>query len=299
MTKEQLEKRIRKQAGDLIYCWLRDSDKQYLGKNANVLLDKRDRQVAYLKGLAYAVSGASEEDIYAWILDEIKNTYQQIKNPATGQWENATPRLIIAALMVGETVKGKNWKKGIYGVQPQNAKVGITDMTGLSLGNLTSGNYDVVDTSWSKSYSVGNIYPNYDFSVSSYKPASVSLVDTSYSYVNNFKLNTTTGKYDLATVSNGSETITTDGTQLSWKDQPLWDNIANCAANIQGLINGMAEFLSGLTAADALVPAQVNDGWVAPSGAVPGSTNAGVSTGLLIGGALLAAGFISNDTKRK
>lgn len=98
MTKQELETRIRRQAGDLIYCWIYDSDIQYLGKNANAIISKRNKQLAYLKGLAYGTVGVNEDDIYAWILDEIKNTYQQIKNPATGSYDPATPRLIMQLL---------------------------------------------------------------------------------------------------------------------------------------------------------------------------------------------------------
>lgn len=304
MTRSELETKVRQQAGDLIYCWLLDEDYQYLKEyRPEILFDKRDKQLSYLKGLAYAVTGGGsakdevESQIFEWVKDEIRKTYQQIRNPKTMVFEDASPRLVIAALMVGDTVRGKNWKQGIYGC----SKVGAvgTDMTALSLGNLASGNAPLVDTSWSQQYQSYKVVPQYDLSISQYQPTEVSLVDTKYNYVNNWGLNKETGLYEFKSVSDGNITLGADGAKVSQNQLELWTNVTNAIKQIQGLVNGFAEFLSGLTAADALMPAQVNDGWVAPSGAVPGSINAGVSTGLLIGGALLAAGFISNDKKRK
>lgn len=294
MTKQELEKRIRRQAGDLIYCWLYDSDKQYLGKNANLLLGKRNKQIAYLKGLAYAVVGAREEEIYSWILDEIKNTYQQIKNPATGSYEPATPRLIIAALMLGETVKGKNWKKGIYGCKVGNA-------TGVELSTLVSGdvNYVTIDQ---QSYSGGGNtlgIPTFDLEVSSSLPATYSLANVDANLVNNYQLNPDTGLYELSSVSDGTTTLEANtGTLLSTSDQTLWTNITNCLGQIQELISSFATFLSGITAPEALAPVQVKDGWVEPEKNSE-STLLSAGTGLLVGGAVLAAAFLTNDKKRK
>lgn len=295
MTKAELEKKIRRQAGNLIYCWLYDSDKQYLGKKANLLLSKRDKQVAYLKGLAYAVAGAKEEDIYSWILDEIKNTYQQIKNPATGSYEPATPRLIIAALMLGETVKGKNWSKGIYGC----SKVGNVDTPVVSYDTVTSGRLEYV--SLDGNYGMGSsqqlVVPNYDLSVSNSQPASVSLVDTMDNIVNTYKL-TSDGGYKLDTVSDGTTTKTVNGNTITPKDQAYWDNISNILGQVQGLISQFATFLSGITAPEALSPLQVEDGWVEPEKKSESTLLSG-GTGLLVGGAVLAAAFLTNDKKRK
>lgn len=299
MTRSELELKVRQQAGDLIYCWLLDEDYQYLKEyRPEILFDKRDKQLAYLKGLAYAVTGGGsakdevESQIFEWVKDEIRKTYQQIRNPKTKVFEDASPRLVIAALMAGDTVRGKNWKQGVYGC----SKIGAvgTDMTALSLSNLASGNAPLVDTSWTKTYQAYNVVPTYNLKISEYQPTSISLVNTKYNWVNNWGLNQETGLYDFRSVSDGNITLGADGAVVARNQQELWTNITNAIKQIQGLVNGFAEFLSGLTAADALMPAQVNDGWVAPSSAVPGSSNAGVPTGLLIGGALLAAGFISN-----
>lgn len=299
MTRSELELKVRQQAGDLIYCWLLDEDYLYLKEyRPDILFDKRDKQLAYLKGLAYAVTGGGsakdevESQIFEWVKDEIRKTYQQIRNPKTKVFEDASPRLVIAALMAGDTVRGKNWKQGVYGCSKVGA-VGV-DMTALSLSNLASGDAPLVDTSWTKTYQNYNVVPTYNLKISQYQPTGISLVDTKYNWVNNWGLNPETGLYDFKSVSDGNITLGADGAIVAQNQQELWTNITNAIKQIQGLVNGFAEFLSGLTAADALMPAQVNDGWIAPSSAVSGSSNAGVSTGLLIGGALLAAGFISN-----
>lgn len=292
MTKAELEKKIRLQAGNLIYCWIYDDDKQYLGKKASVIIAKRDKQIAYLKALAYAV-GIKEELIYEWILDEIANTYQKIKNPATKQWETATPRLIIAALMLGETVNGKNWSKGVYGC----SKVGNVDTPTVSQEIVTSGRMEYV--SLDGNYGMGSsqlVVPTYDLSVSNSQPASVSLVDQMDNIINTYKL-TSNGEYKLDTISDGTTTkVAGTGQTLTVKDQAYWDNIANIIGQINGLINTFATALSGITAAEALTPLQVEDGWVEPvdtkdSGLLTGST------GLLLGGAVLAGAFLLNKKK--
>lgn len=296
MTKQELEKRIRRQAGDLIYCWLYDSDKQYLGKNANLLLGKRNKQIAYLKGLAYAVAGTKEEEIYSWILDEIKTTYQQIKNPATGNYEPATPRLIIAALMLGETVRGKNWANGVYG-----CKVGNTDLT-QSKATIIGGGAPMVELNGTTSFNLtGSQYDSqmtFDFSKSTSEPAMISTIDKLNKTVNNWTLNTETGDYDFATVSNGVTTLSANKTQVSASQQDLWANITNACQQIQELISGFATFLSGITAPEALTPVQVQDGWVEPEKKSESTLLSG-GTGLLVGGAVLAAAFLTNDKKRK
>lgn len=297
MTKQELETRIRRQAGDLIYCWIYDSDIQYLGKNANAIITKRNKQLAYLKGLAYGTTGVKEDDIYAWVADEISKTYQKIKNPATLQYENATPRLIIAALMLGETVKGKNWANGVYG-----CKVGNTDLT-QSKATIIGGGAPMVQLNGTTSFNLtGSQYDsqmNFDLSKSTSEPAMISTIDKLNKTVNNWTLNTETGDYDFATVSNGVTTLSANKTQVSASQQDLWTNITNACQQIQGLISGFAEFLSGITAPDALMPVQVEDGWVEPE---PESNSGGSlksSTGLILGGSLIASAFLLNNKKKK
>lgn len=295
MTKQELETRIRRQAGDLIYCWIYDSDIRYLGKNANAIISKRNKQLAYLKGLAYGTVGVNEDDIYAWILDEIAKTYQQIKNPATMQYETASPRLIIAALMLGETVKGKNWSNGVYG-----CKVGNTDLT-QSKATIIGGRAPMVQLNGTTSFNLtGNQYDSqmtFDFSKSTSEPAMISTIDKLNKTVNNWTLNTETGDYDFSTVSNGVTTLSANKTQVSASQQDLWANITNACQQIQGLISSFAEFLSGISAPEALTPVQVKDGWVEPEPESSGLLTS--STGLILGGSLIASAFLLNSDKKK
>lgn len=295
MTKNELEKNLRRQAGDLIYCWLQNDDFQYFGNKANILRAKRDKQIAYLKGLAYAVSGVKEYEMYDWIKDEIKKTYQQIKNPATGVYEPASPRLIIAALMLGETVKGKNWQKGIYGCKVGNV-ANYVELPTYSLEELSTGNVDYVSLDrMNVNGNTSSVNPTYDLSVSQSSPASISLIDKMDNIINTYQL-TSDGNYQLNTISDGSTTVeASTGKEIKADNQTLWNNINNCIGQIQSLINGFATFLSGITAPEALAPVQVQDGWVEPEK----SSSLSSSTGLLVGGAILAAAFITNDNKRK
>lgn len=302
MTKQELETRIRRQAGDLIYCYLQDDDFQFFKKGADILRAKRDKQLAYLKGLSYTVPGYSsdkiEEDMLkTWIPNELATTYQKIKNPATMQYENASPKLIIAALMLGETVKGKNWANGVYG-----CKVGNTDLT-QSKATIIGGRAPMVQLNGTTSFNLtGSQYDSqmtFDLSKSTSEPAMISTIDKLNKTVNNWTLNTETGDYDFATVSNGVTTLSANKTQVSASQQDLWANITNASQQIQGLISSFAEFLSGITAPAALTPVQVKDGWVEPE---PESNSGGSlksSTGLILGGSLIASAFLLNNKKKK
>lgn len=296
ITAKELEKRIRLQAGDLIYCWLYNSDAPYLGNKSKILLSKRDKQVAYLKGLAYGTPGVNETDLYSWILDEIKNTYQKIKNPATGIYENATPRLILAALMRGESVKGKNWAQGMYGCKVGDIANTISVpkevvLSGAAPTYTLDSNLGIAETS-SKYLSA----PTYDLKVSDTQPTCISTITENAT--NSWSYNPIQDNYYLSAISNGENTITPEGKKLTFADQELWENINNAFSQIQTLISGFAEFLSGITAAEALTPVQVADGWIQPSN----SGNSSSNSGLILGSAALLTGAVlltDNKSRKK
>ena len=93
----------------------------------------------------------------------------------------------------------------------------------------------------------------------------------------------------------GTNTVDAAGNKLTADNQTLWDNITNCIGQIQGLVNTFAEFLSGITAAEALAPVQVDDGWVKQQENNSGKLSA--NTGLLLGGGLIASAFLLNKKK--
>lgn len=296
ITAKELEKRIRLQAGDLIYCWLYNNDAPDLGANANRLFKKRDLQVKYLKALAYGTPGVTEEDIQRWILDELKNTYQPIRNPKTGIFEAATPRLIMAALMRGESVKGKNWTQGMYGCKVGDIANTISVpkevvLSGAAPTYTLDSNLGIVETS-SEYLSA----PTYDLKVSDTQPTCISTITENAT--NSWSYNHIQDNYYLSAISNGENTITPEGKKLTFADQELWDNINNAFSQIQTLISGFAEFLSNITAAEALTPVQVADGWVQPSN----SGNSSSNSGLILGSAALLTGAVlltDNKSRKK
>lgn len=294
MTKKELEQKIRRQAGNLIYCWLYNDDAKYLGSKATILLNKRDIQIKYIRGLVYATPelGGKEDLVYEWIKDEIRNTYAPIQNPSTKKYEPATPRLIIAALMQGKSVKGKNWKEGVYG------RIGDTGTESYSLEALRSGNVDLLDV---QGRSVGNevsiTYPNYVLDWNEYQPASLTMVSKDGTTANTFTYDGGTGTYKLATLSDPEEVVDAGtGNKIDWTSQELWNNVSNACTQIAGLISQFATALSGITGPQALMPAQVSDGWVEPvTEKKSGVLTSG--TGLLLGGALVASAFVMNKKK--
>lgn len=298
MTKQELEIKIRRQAGDLIYCYVQDSFAPYLGKGADIIFDKRNKQIAYLKGLCYAVTDfldkkALFELVQEWIADEIANTYEPIVNPSTGKLVKASPMSIIYQLMSGQTVKGRDWKQGVYG-----CKVGSSDLS-ASKDVIVGGGVPMVTMSGSTTSNLGNytITQNFDGSVSASQPSSITTVNKQTNTINKWQLNTKTGLYDFATVSDGTTTLDSNGNKLTASNQTLWDNINNCLGQIQALISGFAEFLSGFTAAEAITPVQTTDGWVEAVDTKNESSLLTGSTGLIVGGAVLAGALLLNKKK--
>ena len=300
LTKQELETKVRRQAGDLFYCYVQNDDVKYFGRGADIILAKRDRQIQYLKGLCYAATAGAGADslltilLEEWIPDEIANTYEPIINPSTGKLVKASPQSIIYQLMAGETVKGKNWKEGIYG-----CKVGSSDLS-ASMNTIIGGGVPMVTMSGSTTSNLGNytITQNYDGSVSASQPSTITTVNKQTNTINKWQLNKSTGLYNFATVSDGTTTLDSNGNKLTASNQTLWDNINNSIGQIQQLVNGFAEFLSGLTAAEAITPVQTTDGWV--EGVDVKSNESGLltsSSGLLLSGAMLAGVMLLNKKK--
>ncbi len=112
---------IKNASTDLIYAYLSESaiTKYFPTKYAKIVSAKRTKQIQFMNQTARAGNvELSEVSDIAW--NAIIETY------------GFTPHEVLEKLMKGETVRGKNWKEGVFGV-------GATETNSFSGTNITVG----------------------------------------------------------------------------------------------------------------------------------------------------------------
>lgn len=294
MTKADLEKKIRNNAGNLVYMFIPDSWQPYFSnrpKMWQILMYKKELQIKYVKGLCLtAVGGVGQEEVNNWIVDEVKKVYAPITNPSTGKKQAATPELILVALANGQTVKGMNWKAGIYGIGNTTA-TGNTFDAGVDIGgqagltvNPNTGTIPQLVNSGPQLVTV----PEFNFEESITMPATIATYDSDKGITYTSKL-TESGLYVPDTISNGTDIISSSGKTKTKLDATFWNNLTNTLGQIQELVNGFAQKLSGITAT-SLTPMQIADGWIEPE--KKDNSVLSSSTGLILGGSLIASAIL-------
>lgn len=269
-----IDNKLRKQAANCLYCFIEDNElnARNFGRYLRYVTAKRNSQLAYIKGLAVANATNREYLLNSVIYNELKAIY------------GMTPKQVIVELANGNSVKGLNWSEGVYGC--------IGDVTDpSSFGNLIIGN---VNTNRYSLDTVNGICTD-TITGTQIKGTPVygkkGLESVSfYDQANNVTLqaNFKKGAYKAYSVSDGTNTLKTNGKALTQYDGEMWTNILNVLAEVKDLISGLATMLSGETA-QSLSPAQVADGWYEPASS---STNSGLTTAALLGGGLLLGATI-------
>lgn len=276
---------LRKAASNCIYCYLESEDltTKMFGRYLPYVKAKRDQQLKYIKGLCAVDFERNRDRVFAVITDEIKRIYGK------------APLDVLAALSKGYTVKGLNWSEGIYG--------GIGDVVNpssfgnLAIGNTNSSRYSL-DTSTgicTDTITGQTIKGTPTYSLSGLSSMSYYDAENGVTLQANYKK----GSYNAYSVSDGINTLKTNGKAITKLDGEFWTNVINVLGEVKELISGIASTLSGVSA-QSLSPAQVADGWYAPVSEV-NSGNSGSSAlttaALLGGGLLLGATILGSDGK--
>lgn len=311
-SKSELESKIRKSCANMIYIFIEDSmlsTTKYFGKWTSRIKAKKTAQKRYLLGLTYSVTGMAHnlDEIYEWIKDEIALTYEKLYNPVTGQYETATPNLVIYHLCQGDEINGIQWSQGIFGF-----KVGDTSVAdALSASSaLNPSNYTTPVSFESSVASTGTVTVNPGTgemyvggksvkTISNYDIAKQTKRTISYfdkTTGETFTVKKKNGTWVPYSVSNSSGTTKLDASTgstatITQSMNNFWDNINNILGQITELINNIASALSG-ESAQSLSPSQVEDGWVTED------SGSGISTAALIAGGLLVTGVVLNNDKK-
>jgi len=105
-----VEQNIRSQAANFLYTFMDDSEitQALAGRYRYIVTQKKYAQLRYLKATAVS-SNHSMDELVGWIRDEMADVYSEQKNPTTGRYATATPRLILYHLAEGRPAGGKDW----------------------------------------------------------------------------------------------------------------------------------------------------------------------------------------------
>lgn len=277
-----MEKKLQNVAANCLYCFINYNEltKQNFGRYLPYVISKRNGQLLYLKGLATAY--ASSRDYY--LNDVIAKQIQAVYG--------MSPKRVIAKLANGQAVRGINWSEGIYG--GIGVAVDPSSFGNLAIGTTNSSRYSL-DTSTgicTDTLSGKTIAGTPTYGLSGLQSMSYYDADNGITLQANYKK----GAYNAYSVSDGTNTIKTNGKAITQFDGELWTNIINVLGEVKELINGIASMLSGYTA-QSLSPSQVADGWYAPESEVNSGSSALTTAALLGGGLLLGATILGSDGK--
>lgn len=266
---------LKKSPIDFIYVFATDDFislvREYIGSTAaNTIYEKKLRQNKFLANFYGGYKKINYDEVRSLIVD------QYGKNPGT----------ILSLLLQGETVAGKNWKEGVYGVGAirqdgfdSSPELMVDTETG-TISNKNGTTYQGVATYDKKGNITGYTYQidggsyttQYDKSSGKYYANTYGTADNMY-YANNTP-------YTPATASSVWENISTA--------MPLIENFLNWIASLASSLN--LNF-SGLTTAKT-VPQQKELSTVA---AAKSSEDSTLNTVLIAGAALVGGMLIFGD----
>lgn len=283
MNADQISK-LKKQASNFIYAYIEDSDLNsgVFGKYSYVLAQKKKAELAYLKALS-TLWGVDRTELLEIINQGLKETYRELKTP-TGFYQEATAKLILYNLALGNPIKGINWQKGIFGVSEASENF-TKNISGVTVNNPMKGDLKLT--------SGGILYGNdiYDGGKLVGKTYYDSKGNAAYSSLYDANTNT----FDLSTVTTKEAvTFAKNGKILKNEDLGYWNNVCNVMTIVSDFVQQLINLLTGGINAQTITPVQSTDGWYEKSSTPSIGTAGLVAAGLIVGGIVL-----SNQDKDK
>lgn len=252
---------------DFLYIFTNDTFislvRKYIGRvQADTIARKARNQKQYLKSF-YGSTKEFEEKGYTEFSDAIYSQY------------GMTPVTILKKLLAGDTVAGKNWREGVYGIGStnsdgfsQNSAVKVDTQTGQILnGGVAMGNG--IATYDRKGNVVGYSFTSED--------------GTQYSS----RYDKRTGKWFANTYSNDTVMQYADGTTYTASgSSSVWENINTAMPLVQKFLEWIASFFNfSLIKPSNTVPAQTE--FIDRTGNTTNLSTFGIVGMALIGGALI------------
>lgn len=239
---------------------------------ARTIRQKRQYQIKYLT----IIYGGADKVNYDEVRELIKGHY------------GLTPMQILCKLLQGDTVAGKNWREGVYGVgatkymdgYASDANLKVDTATGALIDKSTGQRYQGVATYDKK----GNI--------------------TDYTYSLNggtytTKYDKSTGKFYANTYGTADNMYYADNSKYSPETaSSVWENISTAMPMIENFLNWLSSVMGsfGITGKVATVKETVMS-QKELSTSVPQGSESGLSTAIIAGAALLGGMLILSGKK--
>lgn len=310
------KKWLRENCINFLYAFIPEASLKYFTKYSNVIATKRLNQIWTLENMRKKAN-VTYREVESQVANYIKDIYGR------------TPEDILIALANGESVGGKNWRKGIYGIGALGLNISIQEFLQTSkyfnfkngyevnpfTGDIIDNNGEVVSTSnsaWEETinetlYTYRKNFNSYNrnellevsdkiVAGSSYQGKKISL--TSKAVI----LNDISGKkivmYAVDTQTSGDTVIDSNGKEVSAENGSVWGN----SASWESILDKIIEFLKELFGIDSpkkenTVINQKVDGFSPIVDNKKSSGTSFASLGLLAGGLLLAVNM--GDDKKK
>ncbi len=306
---EEKKQWLKENCSNFLYAFIPEASLKYFVKFGSIISKKRDNQIWTIKILANK-HNMSYAEVETQISNYIKETYGK------------SPKDVLIALANGETVGGKNWRKGVFGIGAistvADIKTGVDDTfsNGYKVDTFTGHILDAKGKQVSKStgeiYAVEKIphgkkesdYLNVRTKIGvTYQGKGFSLatkavfLKSSYDDVKSGSSTAPLKLYYVVDKQNyGNSTTNAAGVKVTADDGEIWSNSAVWETILDKLLNWILS-LFGVTTpkAEDTVINQSQDGFTPE---VSNSSNTSfASLGLLAGGLLLAVNL--GDDKKK
>lgn len=264
---------------DFLYLWASDDFISKLGSKAKIIKQKKYNQYQTLYKIVVENVNKDSAAEYIEVYKEWANELAKAIKDTYGY----TPDEILVKLAMGETIAGKNYSQGVYGI-------GDSTQSTIFVQNRDY----TVDVKDGKIYSNGKEVPN---QVVIYGPSGLKAGYSCQVGDQQFQstyVNAETG-YRAFTFSNPNSVQTNTGQSFDSSQGTFWQNANNYMPLVDTVLNWVGTLVNSffpnrllLTQANT-VPQQSE--WVEPD-----TSNGSL---LLVGGVLAAIAFFSNDKKKK
>ena len=256
---DKYQKQLKNAASNLIYAWISENNLKYFAsKYSQVIARKRAYQLQFMANIARQANVSGSE-----VTNYVENCIVEIYGKK--------PSEIVYLLAQGQTIAGRNWKRGIYGIGELSS--GTTSFSGSDY-TVNSETGDILlngkimtkrrrcntyQTEYIQTYDdKGNLKTDKGRVYLEGKTYYDKSSGKSYSSV----LNDETGKYEVRCVTDGDTRIASDGRALSADACTFFENAQDFVTIIGNFLkNILAMFqITTITTEDIAVN-QVDDGF--------------------------------------
>lgn len=253
LTSSQKEK-LRGASTNLIYAWISEVNLKYCGtaKAIAIITKKRSMQLEFMRNIANQ-SGGNYNEVREYVETCISDIY------------GMKPSEVVYRLAKGETVRGKNWKAGIFGIGA-TPKLEFPDGSGLIVSSETG---EIKDKSGKILGTPSDAMYNENGSHHGY------CVSNNGSYYAS-KYNSNTNLYEAYEVTSKDGLITEVSTGETYTDpmdaalnNDIWQNAGLMIPFLSQLLQAILDLFGVKTVTtDDIKINQVDDQWITPSSGI-------------------------------